>query len=148
MKTEPVRRDSLLRLLLFVLLLSVTGTAARAEDGYRLWLRYDALPERALRVYRPLVTSVVAQGKSATLDAARAELSEGCAGLLGRPVPSTGRVEGDGAIVAGTPKSSPLINRLGWTRQLETLGAEGFLIRSLKLKGRAVTVIASEGEAG
>src|ERR1700754_219417 len=135
MKTERSRRDGLLRLSLLVLLMLPAGTAARAEDGYRLWLRYDALPERALRAYRPLVTSVVVQGKSATLDAARAELSEGCAGLLGRPVPSTERVERDGAIVAGTPKSSPLIGRLGWARQLEALGAEGFLIRSLKLKG-------------
>src|SRR4051794_30252592 len=103
------RRGSVLRQSLLVVLLLITATAARAEDGYRLWLRYDALPARALRVYRPLVTSVVVQGKSATLDAARAELSEGCAGMLGRSVPSSERVERDGAIVVGTPKSSPLI---------------------------------------
>jgi alpha-glucuronidase len=131
-----------------VVLLLMTGTAARAEDGYRLWLRYDELPEHALRVYRPLVTSVVVQGKSATLDAARTELSEGCAGMFGRSVPSSERVERDGAIVVGTPESSPLIARLGWTRQLDALGPEGFRIRSVNLGGHAATVIASKDEAG
>jgi alpha-glucuronidase len=147
MKAERSRCDIVLRSSLFVLLLLLTGTA-KAEDGYRLWLRYDALPARALRAYRPLVTSVVVEGKSATLDAARAELVEGCAGLLGRSVPAPQKLERDGAVVVGTPKSSPLIDGLGWTRQLDALGAEGFLIRSVKLEGRAVTVIASKGEAG
>ncbi|HVF45136.1 MAG TPA: alpha-glucuronidase family glycosyl hydrolase [Pyrinomonadaceae bacterium] len=133
---------------LLALLLLLAGTAARAEDGYRLWLRYDALPARSLRPYRTLVTSVVVQGESATLDAARAELVEGCTGLLGRPVASADRVERDGAIVVGTPKSSPLIDGLGLTRRLEALGAEGYVIRSVRLKGRAVTVIASAGESG
>jgi len=147
MKAERSLREIVSRSSLLVVLLLLTGTA-EAEDGYRLWLRYDALPARALRAYRPLVTSVVVQGRSATLDAARAELVEGCAGLLGRPIPSADRVGRDGAIVVGTPKSSPLIDGLGWTRQLDALGAEGFLIRSVRLRGRAVTVIASEGEAG
>jgi len=147
MKAGRIRRDIVSGSSLLAVLLLLTGTA-RAEDGYRLWLRYDALPSRALRVYRPHVTSVVVEGKSATLDAARAELVEGCAGLLGRSIPSAERIERDGAIVVGTPHSSPLIGGLGWARQLDALGAEGFLIRSVKLKGRAVTVIASKGEAG
>ena len=51
-------------------------------------------------------------------------------------------------MVVGTPDSSPLINRLGWQRQLAALGPEGFRIRSVKLAGRSVTVIASSGETG
>jgi alpha-glucuronidase len=133
---------------LLLALMFLAGASAKADDGYRLWLRYDALPRRSLRVYRPLVSSIVVQGDSATLDAARAELVEGCAGLLDRSIPSTQRIERDGAVVVGTPKSSVLIAELGWARQLGALGPEGFRIRSLKLKGRAVTVIASVGEAG
>lgn len=148
MNAERSRRDSVLRPPLLALLLLLAGASARAEDGYRLWLRYDALPARALRLYRPLVTSVVVEGKSATLDAARAELLEGCSGLLGLTVPSSERVERDGAIVVGTPETSTLVGGLGWARQLDALGGEGFLIRSARLKGRAVTVIASVGEAG
>src|SRR5262245_39443976 len=85
------------------------GAAAKAEDGYRLWLRYDPLPRQMIGVYRPRVTSIVALGDSVTLDATRTELVNGCAGLLGDPVPVAKGVDRDGALVVGTPKSSPLI---------------------------------------
>jgi alpha-glucuronidase len=124
------------------------GAAAKAEDGYRLWLRYDPLPANAVKEYRARITSVVVQGQSPTLDAVRAELVGGCAGLLGGPVPLALKVERDGAVVAGTPSGSPLIDGLGWGRQLAALGPEGFLIRTARLGGRSVTVIASQGEVG
>ncbi|HEY0379785.1 MAG TPA: alpha-glucuronidase family glycosyl hydrolase [Pyrinomonadaceae bacterium] len=121
---------------------------ARAEDGYRLWLRYERLPEKMVRVYRPRVTSVVVQGKSATLDALREELAGGCSGLLGFAVPTASEVDRDGALVVGTPASSPLVARLKWDRRLAALGPEGFLIRSIKLGPHSATVIASATEVG
>ncbi len=126
----------------------LAGATAAAEDGYRLWLRYDPLPRRMVEVYRPRVASVVVEGKSPTLDAIRTELAGGCTGLLGGSVPLAEKVERDGAVVVGTPQSSPLVAGLGWQRQLDALGPEGFRIRSAKLGGRSVTVIASGGEAG
>jgi alpha-glucuronidase len=121
---------------------------AGAEDGYRLWLRYEPLPRRAISLYRPVVTAVVVQGKSATLDIIRAELADGCSRLLGQSVPVAGEVERDGAVVAGTPRSSPLIARLGWERELIALGPEGFRIRSVKSGAHFATVIASSDEVG
>jgi alpha-glucuronidase len=124
------------------------GAVARADDGYRLWLRYDPLPPRARGAYRPRVTSIVVEGRSATLDAARAELLAGCAGLLGGAVPAADKVEHDGAVVVGTPQSSRLIAGLRWGRRLAALGPEGFLIRSVRLGPHDAIVIASEGETG
>jgi alpha-glucuronidase len=137
---------------LFVCLAAATrlsaGGVATAEDGYRLWLRYDRLPGRAIDNYRPRVTSVVVPGRSATLEAIRAELVDGCSGLLGRPVPTASGVDRDGAVVVGTPTSSPLIAGLEWDRMLADLGPEGFRLRSVKIGPYAATVIASEGEIG
>lgn len=133
---------------LSIVLLFFVGARARAEDGYRLWLRYDPLPQRMIDAYRSRVKAIVVQGKSQTLDAIRAELSDGCAGLLGSAVQSTENVDRDGALVVGTPQSSPFIAGLKWERQLDELGPEGFRIRSLKLGGHKVTVIASSGEVG
>ena len=62
---------------------------AKAEDGYRLWLRYDPLPSPLINQYRDRIKSIAVHGESATFDSIRRELSEGCAGLLGRPVPVT-----------------------------------------------------------
>ncbi|MFL6208566.1 MAG: alpha-glucuronidase family glycosyl hydrolase [Pyrinomonadaceae bacterium] len=124
------------------------GATAKAEDGYRLWLRYEPLPQQMIGVYRPRVTAVVAEGQSATLDAVRTELVSGCTGLLGSAVPVAEKIEHDGALVIGTPKSSPLIAGFRWERQLVALGPEGFIIRSVKLGRHPVTVIASDGEVG
>lgn len=133
---------------LAVAILFFVAAITRAEDGYRLWLRYDSLPSRMIGTYRLRVASIVAPGKSATLDAIRAELANGCLGLLGSAVPVVAEVDRDGAILVGTPKSLPLIAGLKWERQLAALGPEGFRIRSVKLGRRSVTVIASSGEIG
>src|SRR5215475_6660962 len=129
---------------LFIIALALQITVV-AEDGYRLWLRYDPLPKETIKVYRPRVTSIIASGGSATMEAIRSELITGCAGLLGGSIPLAEKVDRGGAIVVGTPKSSPLIAGLKWGRQLSDLGPEGFRIRSQKLGPHAVTVIASDG---
>ena len=91
---------------------------------------------------------MVVPGNSATLEVVRAELVNGCSGLLGRNVPVASDVSLDGAVIAGTPKSLPQIGRLGWERPLADLGPEGFRIRSLKIEHHSVIVIASSGEVG
>lgn len=133
---------------LTVALVLLTAATAEAEDGYRLWLRYDPLPQQVAAAYRLRVTSVVVQGQSPILDSIRTELVSGCTGLLGRPVTAAEDVTRDGAVVVGTPQSSPLIAGLKWKRQLAALGPEGFRLRSVKLGPRSVIVIASSGETG
>ncbi|HXG92029.1 MAG TPA: alpha-glucuronidase family glycosyl hydrolase [Blastocatellia bacterium] len=133
---------------LTVILMLVLTATAKAEDGYRLWLRYDALPKQIAEAYASRVTSIVVIGKSATFDAIRAEIANGCAGLLGKTVPLANDVDRDGALVIGTPASSRLIANLKWERQLSELGPEGFRIRSAKVGNYFATVIASSGEAG
>ena len=137
------------RLLGLVLSLATAlPVSAMAEDGYRLWLRYDRLPAESIKAYQPRLTSIVVPGNSASLDAIRTELVDGFSGLIGHPVPVAADVDRDGAVVAGTPKSSPIIAGLAWGPRLAELGREGFRIHSVKLGGRAITVIASDGEIG
>src|SRR5688500_2371392 len=134
--------------LILSLIALLSPFSAAAEDGYRLWLRYDPIPKETIEAYRPRVTSIVAPGGSATLEAIRSELSNGCAGLLVGAVTVAEKIERDSAIVVGTPSSSPLIGGLKWERQLAQLGPDGFRIRSLKLGPHYATVIASAGEVG
>jgi len=133
---------------LALIVLFATATIAKAEDGYRLWLRYDPLPTRTIEIYQTRVTELVVPGNSATLDAIRTELVNGCSGLLGSPVPARDHVERDGAVVVGTPRSSTLIAGLNWQRELMDLGPEGFRIRSIKSSRRSLIVIASNNETG
>lgn len=75
----------LLRLFLFTLLF--VGLV-RAEDGYRLWLRYDRIEDNALRSAYTAATATLElatpSGRdSPTIAAARRELTDGLGGLLG-----------------------------------------------------------------
>jgi hypothetical protein len=46
---------------------STIGVIAIAEDGYRLWLRYDLLPKQVIDVYRSRITSVLVPGDPQSL---------------------------------------------------------------------------------
>ena len=133
---------------LVCLVLGATATA-RAETGYDLWLRYRPIEDAAVREqYRKAISALVVPEASPTARVILAELRRGLGGLLSAEVPVRAAVGTDGALVAGTPSSSPLIAGLGWSAALARQGKEGYLIRSTHIGPHAATVIASEGDAG
>jgi alpha-glucuronidase len=129
-----------------LLCLACTVPLAQAEDGYELWLRYRPLEAARREAVAALAAGIVAPPQaSATLRAAVAELQTGIAGLTARPVPVT-RTVTDGSLVLGTPRTSPLIARLELPDA--TLRRGGYLIRTVELDGRRVTVIAANEDVG
>lgn len=128
-------------------LLLFAASIVSAEDGYRLWLRYDQVPAPTLAAYRSRITSVIVEGRSPTAEIIKNELRNGLNGLLGTSVPLAEKVESDGAIVVTTSNSS-LITGAKWKQQLKALGPEGFRIATLTVAGHQVTVIGSQSEAG
>jgi alpha-glucuronidase len=133
------------------LVAAVVGLAAglRAETGYDLWLRYRQLTDLDQRAsYRQSATAIVVPRRSPTADVIAAEIGRALRGLLGVDVPRVGQPRSDGAVIVGTPSTSPLVAALGWTDTLARLGDEGYVIRSTTVGGHTATVIASSGEAG
>lgn len=129
-------------------LVAATLAAVRAETGYDLWLRYHAVPDASRRAaYHETASAIVATSRSPTGEVIAAELVRGLSGLLGSPVARADRPV-RGAVVAGTPTTSPLVAALGWGETLARLGEEGYVIRRATLAGVPVTVVASAGEAG
>lgn len=110
------------------------ATAARAEDGYDLWLRYRPVEGAAA------VGGVTVLGESPTLQAARAELERGLAGLRGGAAPST-----RAALLAGTASQARIA---GLKLPLQAAGPEGYVIRSMQVDGRPTTVIAANSDVG
>lgn len=132
----------------FVLLVFLCGcTVVKADDGYRLWLRYEQLPATSVTSYRQRIKSIAVQGNSATVAAIRNELRMGCMGLLGAPVEIDGERD-DPSVVIGTPQTSQLVHSLGWELELKKLGPEGFRIRNVQHAHRSVIVIASTSDIG
>ncbi len=138
------------RLVLAALLLTGLASGGRAEDGSRLWLRYDPIADQAGRAAaRAAVTTIVmTPGSSATLRAAADELQTGASGLLAVRIPLADTTAPAGAVIAGTPKSGPFVRTLVSNDQLAAAGSEGFLIRSARIGSRPVTVIAANTDAG
>ena len=106
-----------------VVLALASGTA-RADDGYRLWLRYAETIAPA--------DTVTVQGSSPMLAAAAAELRRGLPAGAAPVLLAT----------ASDPRVAAL--RLPVAR----LGDEGYLIRSVRIGGRAVTLVTGNGDRG
>ncbi|WP_407354663.1 alpha-glucuronidase family glycosyl hydrolase [Luteimonas sp. R10] len=118
---------------------------AGAEDGYDLWLRYRPVEGAPADAYRAQASRLVAGDATPTQAATRAELLRGLGGLFGAAPPLSETVA-DGAVVVGTPASSPVIAGLGL--ELDDLGRDGYLIRSVTVDGHAATVIAANDDIG
>ncbi|MEO7494962.1 MAG: alpha-glucuronidase family glycosyl hydrolase [Massilia sp.] len=130
------------------LLLSFTLRAAFAspDDGYDLWLRYHPLAPAAQAALAKNVSAISAPGlDDPRARAAIAELERGIKGMLGR-APARSATLKAGALVLATPRSLPAIAALGLP--LSTLGAEGYLLRHVRLQGMPVTLIAAQSEIG
>jgi len=137
-----------LRPLWLLLVLVLAPATLRGEDGHDLWLRYLLVSDAALlREYRAAAASLLLQGTSPTLAAARDELMLGLGGLLGRP-PLAARVAGAGVVVVGTPSSSPIVASLPLVGELRGLGDEGYLVRAATVGGHRVIVIAGNSDIG
>jgi alpha-glucuronidase len=102
---------------------------SKAEDGYRLWLRYDRIDDASLRASyigatSRIVLSTTAGNESPVISAARRELADGLKGLLGTS-PTVGLEQSPASIAANAE--------------------EGY---SLSRRGADTTVIASDRDIG
>jgi len=147
MTRSSINRRLSLSFLSVAVCLLIGATSVSAEDGYRLWLRYDQLPSPQLNDYRARISELVIPGQSATLEIIRSELGNGLQGLLGKSLPVRERIENDGALVV-LSANNPLAARLKWKGELSALGPEGFQIKTRKLDGHLVNVIAAQTEIG
>ena len=131
-----------------LLIFLVSVVISNAEDGYRLWLRYEPVNNPALlAAYRNNITSINFPGNSSTLTAAKDELAMGLEGLLGKKTPFQNTIS-NAQLVIGTPKSSPAIASLTLSQQLGKAGGEGFVIVTSKKDQKNSIAIAANTDIG
>ncbi|WP_432280309.1 alpha-glucuronidase family glycosyl hydrolase [Stakelama saccharophila] len=130
---------------LWLLAAMVLAPVARAEDGYRLWLRYDALSAQRAGAVAQRAASITGPDRpSAVVASAISELQRGLGGMLAREIPAGTQISA-GTVILANPSVQA---RLGIDLPLSDLGAEGYLLRSMTLDGKPVTVVAANGDAG
>ncbi len=117
-------------------------TAAQAEDGYDLWMRYRALsPAQAATLHRD-AQAVEIRGDSATLRAAADELRRGLTGLTGAALLQGSSTN---AIMLATASDRD-VAALGLP--VASLGDEGYVVRAVSIGGRRVTLITANTDRG
>jgi alpha-glucuronidase len=126
LSTIPLRLLSLLALI-------AAPTAAAAEDGYDLWLRYRPVEAQWRSAYASRATAIVQRPHSPTLNAAASELRRGIHGLFD-VTPGAGLR--DGAIVLVRDASA------------KPVSGDGFCLRSRRIGGHSVTVISGSHDIG
>ncbi|MDB6019538.1 MAG: alpha-glucuronidase [Pedosphaera sp.] len=132
-----------------VLSILLLAGGLRAEDGHRLWLRYDQIQDRQLlKQYSLQVGEIVVAGDSPTLTAIRGELHRGLSGLLGQDMSVVTNWKQKSAVMVIASTNSLLMETVGLRQELASLGDEAYLIRSVTKDNRLLTVVASPTEAG
>ena len=108
-----------------------------AEDGSRLWLRFpDVQVDKTIfsGIYGEKGSLPVAEFQKAWSEMTGAQLS-----------PQATPVQGS---LAFAKAKNPWIQQAGLAAEMKTLGDEGFLIRTLSLKNRQLTLVAANTDAG
>ena len=125
--------------------------ALEVRDELRAGAIQGGLPEHRQVGAGALVegdhTHVVQSGDSATQQAAARELLLGLAGLTGAEL-STQTEPDEGAVVLGTPESSPLIAGSALAERLPEVGQEGYLVERADLDGKQITLVAANSDIG
>lgn len=114
-----------------------------ADDGYRLWLKYDKIQDTAYhRMCYEHFQSLAIIGASQTLEAARAEIKRGLGGLLATDIKEVGFNEGQ--LVLTKYRDLPARLKIKFRRDIPS-HKEGYFIRAVKEKGeRKVFVVGQE----
>ena len=135
--------------LIYIAALILCMPVLHAENGYELWLRYQKVDNsQLLNSYSKILAKLNFPANSATLTEAKNELKQGLNGLLDTNLAETDGIS-KGTLLVGTPSSSKVLSGLNEiTTEISRLNDEGFLIKTLKIKGVPCIVIAARKDIG
>ena len=113
-----------------IILFFFAALILKAEDGYRLWLRYDKISNfTLLDQYKKQIRSFAVIGSSQTVAIIRKELTNAFSGLFGTPYSLSGN-NNSVSFLAGSIHSSPIFSSIVLKEELNRIGTEGFIIKT------------------
>jgi hypothetical protein len=88
-------KDNYMKKLVFTIVSIICFNAylTRADDGYKLWLKYSLIKDTSLlKEYKTLIHANMVIGESSTIKAAKDEFQNALSGLLGLDIPQVNDV--------------------------------------------------------
>jgi alpha-glucuronidase len=127
--------------LLFIVAISVHSNSI-AEDGYDLWLRYNRITDNTLlNKYKKQIQFPAVIGNTQTIIAAREELKNGLAGLLGISVNNTVSPNSTLLCITAGPSTTPV-------PELKQAGSDGYVILTKNSNGKRSILITANTDIG
>jgi alpha-glucuronidase len=139
----------MLRFSLILIIVILFLQPLTADDGYRLWLKYDRLSDNDMSdSYRELLTKTYIPQRSPVSEVITNELNNAISGLLGKRLTYSNNIkDGNILVVAVKDKLSSSLSDL-IKNETESLNDEGYLIKSLQLDEQSFTVIIANTDIG
>ena len=120
----------------------------RADDGYRLWLKYDKITNASiLTSYQQQIQSVWLSGNNPTDQVIQKELDVALSGLLDRKIPWRKELDNHQLIITTKGIGSFAADQ-GLRTMTDRLSPEGFFIRQVTLEGKSVILIMGNDPVG
>lgn len=137
-----------MKFIFFSYIFTATIFFASADNGYRLWMRYDPITNKNLKSHNlETIKFLKADTNSATMAAAVTELKLGLEGMLGKKIPHASNSDINGLIITTTSKTT-LAKSFNLLEILKSVGEEGYVIKSVLYQGKKAIVIAANSEVG
>ncbi|MBN1301959.1 MAG: alpha-glucuronidase [Melioribacteraceae bacterium] len=119
----------------------------KAEDGYRLWLRYDKISdEETANRYKQFLKGYFIEYDSPTIAIIKNELQTALNGLLGKNISRTDNPEKNNIIIIGSPDRSPVVSSLISNNELINCGNEGYIIKTISTEGKERILITGKSD--
>ncbi|NND05873.1 MAG: hypothetical protein HKN87_05795 [Saprospiraceae bacterium] len=129
------------------LLMGLLSLQMNAEDGSRLWLRYDALDSELMANYRNQLQHVIIDGKSATMKGVAKELRLGLEGMLSMTFTEEIDMQ-DRSLVVGRHGPTGSLAMLLAPNEMQGMEDEGFIILTKSVHGKRLTIISGVQDVG
>jgi alpha-glucuronidase len=118
-----------------------------ADDGYRLWLRYDKIDNaQLLQQYRDKISFLEFTDTSLTMLAAKEEMLNSLQGLLDKKIVVVDKLT-NATVLAGTIQNS-IIHSVINNDEISKIGKEGFVIKTATINQKNIIVIAANTDVG
>lgn len=144
MKKPIYKKFAILQVLL--LLLCANGFS---NDGYKLWLQYRPIDNLELKEkYQNNIQHITSFGNSSTISAALKELDLGLTSMLEKKILQNASTITNNNLIIGskTHLNAEILKLLA--ADFNQINEEGFIIKSIQLKGKNHTIITGKSDIG
>jgi alpha-glucuronidase len=111
---------------ILIIIIILSGNLLRAEDGYKLWLRYAPLAESESA--EEILRQVYIPDSHETFKIIKEEISRAAEGMIGQEIKFASAIAAGTSLIIGTPESIPKLREDRFSDRLKQLATEGYFV--------------------